>query len=166
MDIDSKLMIAAISAGSAIAGALVTQLFTVLQHFLERKHRRLVLLREKYEQLASLVSDSHEWIGQQMKSKTLADLQGSFPEQAKKAMVLAHIYFPKLHSPCESYVNACAVFQAALVDNHEFNAEINVGTQAVRKNPEHLRQVMSHIRDSRQRLDEAIVKYASKYAKA
>lgn len=81
-------------------------------------------------------------------------------------MVLSHIYFPRLHSVCEDYLNSLAKFQIMLIENHEFHPDYDAGTQAAHKNPEALEQAASHVHSCRQTLDEFIIKYASRYANA
>lgn len=166
MDVDSKLLIAAISAGSAIAGAAITQIVSIFLSHLERRHQKKILLREKYEELALLVHESTSWASEQMSAKSLADLRSGFPENARKATVLTHIYFPKLRDACENYVNACAKFNVVLVDNHQFHPDHDCGTQAADANPEALRVAAENLRSCRQEIEDKIVEYASDYAKA
>ena len=166
MDVDSKILIAAISASSAIAGAAITQIVGVFLAHLERRHKRKVLLREKYEELALLVQESMSWPSDQMNAKSLSDLRDSYPSKARKATVLAHIYFPKLRDACENYVNASVSFNIVLVDNHEFNQGYDVGTQAAHANPQALETAANNLQVCRQSLEDKIIQYASSYAKA
>ena len=166
MDVDSKILIAVISAGSAIAGAGITQIVSIFLSHLERKHQKMILLREKYEELALLVHESNSWISAQMGANSLAELRSNFPEHARKATVLSHIYFPKLREACESYVNACSKFSAVLVDNHQFDPNHDCGTQAASANSKALEAAADQVRRSRQEIEDKIIKYASSYAKA
>jgi len=166
MDIDSKILIAAISAGSAIAGAAITQIVSIFLSHLDRKHKKKNLLREKYEELALLVHESNSWINEQMGARSLDDLKSEFPENARKATVLAHIYFPKLRQTCEKYVNACAQFQIVLVNNHQFHPDYDCGTQATNANLEALAAAVEYVRSCRQEIEDKIIKYSRSYAKA
>jgi hypothetical protein len=166
MDVDSKILIAAISAGSAIAGAAITQIVGVFLAHFERRHKKKILLREKYEELALLIHESNSWLSEQMNAKSLSELRSGYPEKARKATVLAHIYFPKLRDVCESYVNACAKFNIVLIDNHEFNPNHDVGTQAAHSNPEALEAAAQNARVCRQNIEDKVVRFASSYAKA
>ncbi|WP_348815494.1 hypothetical protein NFG57_04625 [Halomonas sp. H10-59] len=164
MEHETKILIAVISASAAIAGALFSQVIILVRDFLEKKHNRRVFLRNKYEELAYLVTESQDWLNEQMNASSLRALRSAQPAEARKAMVLSHIYFPKLHGVCEEYLNALVRFQIMLIENHEFHIEHDAGTQAAHKNPDALSKVGSHVQGCRQRLDEAIIKYASKYA--
>ncbi len=166
MDDELKVTIALISAGSAIAGAVVSQIVVIFRDFLNKKHQRKILLREKYEELALLVTENQDWLNLQMKARSMDELGGGHPNAARRAMVLAHIFFPKLRSVCEDYVNACAQFQLFLIHNNDDSDRYDAGTQAAHKNPEELERVASLVRDRRQNVDEAIIRYARKYANA
>ena len=62
----NKILIAVISASSAIAGAVISQLVSIFRDILDKKHKRHILLREKYEELANLVTNSQEWFTNQL----------------------------------------------------------------------------------------------------
>lgn len=166
MESDIKIMIAVISASSAIAGAVIAQLVSIFRDILNKKHQRHILLREKYEELANLVTASQGWFTNQLGAMSLKELQGQPPLDARKAMVLSHIYFPLLQEACQDYVNACANFQVTLIDNHEFVEGKDAGTQAAHKNRTEFQKSASYLHQCRQRLDEQIINYARKYTKA
>lgn len=166
METETKILIAAISAGSAIAGAVISQVVSIIRDILDKRHQRKVLLRTKYEELAMLVTNSQEWVTSQLSSESLSILKANPPIMAKNAMVLAHIYFPKLHEVTQDYVNACAAFQTMLINNHEFHREYDAGTQAAHRNPQELEKYAENLRSCRQELDEKIIEYANIYAKA
>ncbi len=166
MDVDSKILIAAISAGSAILGAVVTQIVSIFLAHLERRHRKKVLLREKYEELAHLVQESNYWLSEQMKASSLSNLGSCYPEKARRAMVLAHIYFPKLRKVCEKYVDACVDLTKVLVDNYQFLPDCDAGTQVASSNMEALKIATDNVHVSRQNLEEQLVKFADTYAAA
>jgi len=166
MDADLKITIAAIAAGSAIVGAVVAQLVSILRDILDKRHKRHVLLREKYEELAHSVSSSQEWFTNQLGAMTLRELKSQPPIEARKAMVLAHIYFPLLRRTCQDYVNACAQFQVALIENHEFVEGKDAGTQAAHKNRAAFEEAANRLHQARQKVDETIIAHAEKYTKA
>jgi len=166
MENDLKMMIAVISAGSAIAGAVISQLVSIFRDILDKKHKRHILLREKYEELANLITNSQEWFTAQLGAMSLSELKSQPPLQARKAMVIAHIYFPLLQEACQIYVNACARFQLTLIDNHEFVEGKDAGTQAAHKNSTALEKSATYLHSCRQELDELIILHANKYTKA
>ena len=166
MENDVKIMIAVISASSAIAGAVISQLVSIFRDILDKKHKRHILLREKYEELANLVTNSQEWFTSQLGAASLKELKSRPPLEARRAMVLSHIYFPLLQSACQAYVNASALFQVTLINNHEFVEGVDAGTQAAHKNRAAFEKAADNLQKKRQELDELIIKYACKYTKA
>ena len=165
MEADTKLMIALISAGSAITGAVISQFVSIFRDILDKRHKRNILLREKYEEMANLVTNSQEWFTEQLNAMRLSELKAP-PAEARKAMVLSHIYFPLLQDACQDYVNACAHFQVTLINNHEFIEGKDAGTQAAHRNPAALEKSAKHLHACRQRVDEEIIKHAKRYTKA
>ena len=104
---DASTMMA-ISAGSAIVGAVIVQLFAMLKSRWDKKHQKQVRQREKYEKLGVLVRDNQKWVTDEGHVSTGAFyVKRSSPEEAREAKGLALEYFPKLHADCADYVNAC-----------------------------------------------------------
>lgn len=166
MDLESKITVAAISAGSAIAGAVISQIVAVIRDWLDKKHQRNTLLRDKYEELVDFVTSSQMWASEVSTAMTLKEIHNTPPIYSRKAVNLSYIYFPLLRRYCEKYLTACVKFQITLIDNHEHLENIDCGTQAVHKNQIAVEQASTRLRETRQDLDEQIVKYAKKYAKA
>jgi len=166
METETKVMIAVISAGSAIAGAIFSQVVSIVRDVLDKKHKRHILLREKYEELAHLITNSEEWFNNIMSAKSLLELRVIMPIESRTAMVLSHIYFPLLQESCQNYANACANFKLMLIDNHEFKEGVDVGTQAAHKNPAAFEKHAEHLHKCRDIIDKEIIKYAHMYTKA
>ena len=57
MCLDPSIAAPIISAASVLAGVAISQISVAIQSGRERKHRRAILLREKYEELAQSVAD-------------------------------------------------------------------------------------------------------------
>ncbi|HFQ4951424.1 hypothetical protein HQK29_23360 [Vibrio vulnificus] len=89
-------LIALITGISAIIGSLVPQLFVLIKEANNKKHARLVLMREKYEELAGLIQQSEQWCSSLFECESISDLhQYNIFEPQRKALVLALIYFPE-----------------------------------------------------------------------
>ena len=166
MDTDLKITIAVISASSAILGAVIAQLVSILRDILDKRHQRHKLLREKYEELARYITDSQNWFMEQIGAMSLRELKGKPPVAARNAMVLAHIYFPALRESCQDYVNACANFQVTLINSHDFTEGKDAGTQAVHRDRDTFERAANQLHLARQRVDEEVIKYATRYTKA
>ena len=160
------MLIALIAAGSAIAGTIVTQIVSVLLSYLDRKHQKKVLLREKYEELALLINESGEWLSNKMTAVTISELTLDGPEKARKATVLAHIYFPKLRDACECYVNTNVEFVNYLCDYYQDGSGLSMSVLAVKADEHGYQTTVNNVLNSRTTLEESIIKYASEYAKA
>ena len=159
-------MVALIAASSAIAGATISQFVSILRDWLNKRHQRKILLREKYEELANLITHSQEWVTFQLGAQSLAELNSRPPQEARKATVLSHIYFPLLQDACQNYVNASAAFQSMLIENHQFAPGQTAGAQAVRQNENAFMQAINNVQQCRDELDKQIIKYAKQYTKA
>ena len=166
MEEETKIMVALIAASSAIAGATISQFVSILRDWLNKRHQRKILLRKKYEELANLITQSQEWVTFQLGAQSMLELNSRPPQEARKAMVLSHIYFPLLQEACQNYVDASAAFQSMLADNHRFAPGRTAGAQAVRQNEEAFMQAINNLRQCRNELDKQIIRYAKQYTKA
>lgn len=165
MESEATLIIAIVSASSAIAGAVISQLVTILRDYLDKRHKRNIFLREKYEELANLVTASQGWFTGQIGAINMLELRTP-PVEARKAAVISHIYFPALRDACESYLDACINFQVTLIDSHEFYEGMDAGTQATHKNRKAFEKAVGHLQSCRQHLDEQIMEHAHEYVRA
>ena len=163
---ESKIIVAVISALSALTGAFLSQFLVFVRDKMDKSHKRNVFLREKYEEMSYLTISAQEWMASAANAKSLSNLSSKPPVDARKALVLANIYFPKLREPTQEFLNACVNFQMVLIDNHEFKEDISVGAQAAHKNQAAFEQSSEAISSAVRILDDNIIKYAKKYAKA
>lgn len=104
--------IAMISAGAALAGVALSQAIAMLQAHLARQNARHVLLRTKYEELAGHVTDSMTWSQALLDRHTAraagspASAEASLPLAARRAYVLALLYFPRLTAAADRHMQA------------------------------------------------------------
>jgi hypothetical protein len=161
-----KITIAVIAAVSALSGTFISQIATMLRERSDRSHKRNVLLREKYEEMVFLITSGQEWMGHVVNAKDLSELMTLPPVNARKALVLANIYFPKLRDPMQQFLNASVDFQKILIDNHEFLASKSVGVQAAHKNRGAYETAAEKCYQAIRVIDDSIVKYSGKYARA
>ncbi|NKI17416.1 hypothetical protein HCU74_08300 [Spongiibacter sp. KMU-166] len=164
----SSLQVAVISASAAIAGAVISQVIALAQASLDRKHRRRILLRERYEQLADHITDSQEWPNTLLTCASHDELSRvPHPMHARKALTLSSIYFPELQGACQRYLNSCVSFRIFLIDNYRPCAGSHeVGNNIAAHNPTGLDEAAKKALLARQAIDEKIIKLASKYARA
>ena len=162
-----NVTIALIAAGSAIFGASVSQLFAMVQSNLDKKHQRHILLREKYESLAEEISLSLIWRTNDSRLAALDDINAhSVPVHARHVLTLASIYFPELIPLCADHLNSQVKFHFDMLKGFQDGIGVSAGAQAMRNYPKAYVAALEGERVTRQKLDEAIIKYAKIYARA
>lgn len=167
MDTQTQILIALIAAGSAIFGALVTQLVTILQTHFDRRHKKNIFVRERYEQLANHVTNSMSWPVRAQNVKTLDELNSlTVPTDARQALTISSLYFSQLRQPCIDYLNSMVVFQQLLFDGFKYIPNVSAGAQAVMAHRAEFERAMGDIQLTRQILDNEIIRLATKFTKA
>jgi hypothetical protein len=144
----------------------LSQAISLAQSYLARKHQKQVLLRSKYEELANHVTDGQLWLVELLESESFSKASLNTPIHARKAATLAAIYFPLLLEDVHNYLNASAMLQSVILENHQFVSGVNAGAQAVQKNRKAVENASDKFQQARQALDEKIIKHASEYATA
>ncbi|MBK8894538.1 MAG: hypothetical protein IPN64_10955 [Propionivibrio sp.] len=123
-------------------------------------------MREKYEQLAEHLTDGQVWLTELLQSESLSQASLRTPIHARKVATLSAIYFPLLLEDAHNYLNACANLHSVILENHQFVAGITAGAQAVHKNRHAVEHASDKFQQTRQALDEKIIKYAHQYTNA
>jgi hypothetical protein len=93
------LTTAIIAAGAALLGSALGQLGPLFQHWLSRRHERRVLLRQKYEQMATSMTNLAIHLDRRVCSLRLSKALQSNPELLQESVLvhtLALLYFPEL----------------------------------------------------------------------
>jgi len=164
---DKDLLIGIIAASSALGGVVVSQAFSLLQSFFERRHQKRVLLRTKYEELSRSLNEAMAWASETSSSKSIPELHArSVPTSARWVYSLSLLYFPKLKEEAAELVSACVAFQHVLIDNYTETEPGSAGGQAARKAQQQLQAAGRSIAAARTELDAAIQKHAGSYAAA
>lgn len=100
-----ELVIALISAGLALSGVMISAGTNLLIATIDKRHKRQVLLREKFEQMMFHLSDSLTWISDLNGCSTLDDvLAKSQSIDARHLCTLCALYFPELSLAESSYL--------------------------------------------------------------
>ena len=164
---ETEILIGVIAASSALGGVVVSQGFSLLQSFFERKHQKRVMIRSKYEELSRNLNEAMEWVASSSSSKSFEQLQArSIPTSARWVYSLSLLYFPELKEPASRLVSACIAFQHVLIDNYTETELGSAGGQAGRKSQKQLEAAGRSIVVARTELDAAIQKHACTYAAA
>lgn len=164
---EKEVLIGIIAASSALGGVVVSQAFSLVQSFFERKHQRRVMLRGKYEELSRALNEAMEWVSVSSSAKSNSELHArSIPTPARWVYSLSLLYFPELKVEAAHLVSASVAFQHVLIDNYTEVEPGSAGGQAARKALQQLQSAQRSIVVARTELDALIQKYAGSYAAA
>ena len=103
-----------IGAALALSGVLFAQIVAMIQSWLDRRNKREILLRTKYEEMGQHFLASTEMPGRLLSCTTDEEILAvTHQTDANQAALLALIYFSELREPLqryvESYQNLCNV---------------------------------------------------------
>jgi len=153
MDVNETILITLLSAGSALFGAIAGELFKTVRVGIEHKKQRRDLLREKYEELAERVSDSHDWVesvfcaidGEQL-------LTIGSARHGRRIETLANLYFIEIRDAATKYNDELGNLYNA---QHKYlNHSISSATAS---------SAIDAAREARLVLEKAVIEYSSKY---
>jgi hypothetical protein len=162
---DTTILVAIVSASSVLVGVIAAQGVAMLQSWLDRKHKREILLREKYEALGLHFLDSmklpHELMGATSAEAVLALTR---QESANKAQMLALVYFPKLRQPIGQYSDSYSALCLAATSLYNPEDKRRLGAQVFDK-PQYIDARNAHLA-ARDHLQDQIEMHSVIYAKS
>ena len=104
MSLPSDLVIGAVLA---LSGVLFAQFVSMLQSWPDRRNKREILLRTKYEEMGRHFLASIEMPGRLLSCTTDEEIHAvTHQTGANQAALLALIYFPELRKPIQLYVES------------------------------------------------------------
>jgi hypothetical protein len=107
MSLEPNLTAALIGGGLAHSGVIIGQIFTLISGRIQRRHDRDVRQRERLEKLAEAVGATLPWYTALGKCRTLEEIKLVPPApEARKAAMLASLYFPSLAQPATDFATA------------------------------------------------------------
>lgn len=126
-----ELLTAIIAATAALSGVIISQAISIFLSFLDKRHRRAVLLREKYEEMMFQFQDSLTYYSQVGTCKDLDSLlQNSHSVSAQRTLGLALLYFPKLAPALEDYCRAQVSYYSVIVSLYKPDIPATAAAQA------------------------------------
>ena len=153
-----------IGALLALLGVLVSQLVALLQAWLERKNKRQILLRTKYEELGVYFLDSMKFPHALMTCTNTEDiLVLTHQTSGNKAHLLALIYFPLLRQATGQYLDSYSALLMTVNSLYNPDDKRLLGMQVFDK-PEYIQARNNHLA-ARDYLQEQIEAHAFTYAK-
>ena len=162
---DTTVLVAIVSASSVLLGAAISQGSAMIQSRLDRKHKREILLRTKYEELGFHFLASTEMPGQLMKCTSHEEIQGALHQtEANQAQLLALIYFPPLREPIQRYVASYQHLCFAVAEIY-YKAEGGSVGGKVGNHPDYRAVSSAHIAE-RENVATEIENHAPRYTKS
>ncbi len=161
---DDKILTPIISAVSVLCGVIVSQLSTMTIAWIDRRHKRKVLLREKYETLSLNFLDSLELPQKLMGhgKHTEEVLSLTHQKHANHVRMLALLYFPELLPSVENYIQTYSDLCVVCFGLSDPSNHLSIGEQVL-YSPEYIAASEPH-HLAKEKLCNTIEKYASKYA--
>ncbi|HFQ5066144.1 TPA: hypothetical protein ACGUVR_004757, partial [Vibrio vulnificus] len=103
---DKTILVAVVSAISAVIGVFISQVSVLLKEHLNKKHLKQILLREKYEELADCIQAAMVASNQVADNSSISELMKfGINEPLRKAMSLSLIYFPEFKDAVGAFQN-------------------------------------------------------------
>ena len=162
---DTTVLVAIVSASSVLLGAAVSQGSAMLQSWLDRRNKREILLRTKYEELGLHFLESMKLSQSLLACSTHEEtLAVTHQESANKAKMLAMVYFPELREPTGLYIASYSALCMNAISLYNPSDARVLGMQVYAK-PEYIAARETHI-DARSYLQKQIENFAPKYAKS
>lgn len=150
---------------SALAGVALAQVVAMLQTWLERKNKREILLRTKYEELGQHFLESMKLPHTLMTCTSTEEILALTNQvSGNSAHLLALVYFPKLRSATGRYIESYGNLIEASASLHNPEDKQPLGMQVFDK-PAYISARNIHIA-ARDNLQEQIEGCASTYVKS
>jgi len=154
-----------IGAILALLGVLVSQFVAMLQARLERRNKREILLRTKYEELGAHFLDSMKLPHTLMTAENTEDICAlTHQASGNHVHLLALIYFSKLRESTGQYIESYSALCLAAASLHNPDDKRPLGKQVFDK-PVYIEARNAHLA-ARDHLQKQIEHYASLYAKS
>jgi hypothetical protein len=162
-----EILIAIIAASSALGGVIISQVFSLLQSFYNKKYKKQILLRQKYEEMMFHFSASLEWIVSLNGSTTQASVfaLAQCPD-ARKTLSLCLLYFPEMVEAANHYVLAQQSYYTVIVTSFKEDISFTAGGQAIVHNKSNYDIATKNLFNKKDAFENLIISNAKKYTKA
>ena len=161
-----EIQVAIIAAAAALSGVLVSAGISMLLSSIDRKHKKQILLREKYEAMMTHFSASLVWIqslnGSTSQKEVFALAQSV---DARKSLSVALLYFPEFVTFANEYILAQQDYYSSVVTSYKPDIPFTAGAQALVHNPKH-KEVTELLFAKKNAFENQMVASAAKYTKA
>ncbi|ENM0969196.1 hypothetical protein AB6R08_004477 [Vibrio parahaemolyticus] len=163
----NTILVAVVSAVSAVVGVIISQISVLLKEHLNKKHLKRILLREKYEELADCIQSAMVTSTQVADCRNISELMSfGINEPLRKAMSLSLIYFPEFKGAVGHFQNMYIAYYNVLTKSYSRQIDETVGTQAAAHNREAYMKTSNDFVLARHEIDVLLEQFAPKYTKA
>ena len=150
---------------AALGGVALAQGVAMFQSWLDRKNKREILLRTKYEELGLLVLDSMKLPEDLLKCSSHEETLTVVRQiDANKAHLLALVYFPLLRQSTGEYIESYSALALAAISLYDPQNKQMLGAQVFNK-PEYVGARNAHLA-ARKHLQDQIEIHSVIYAKS
>ena len=130
-----EVLTAIIAGSSVLGGVLISEAISLFRTFLNRRHEKRKLLRQKYEEMMFYFSASLGWIKDLNNSTTRSAVYSlAQSTDARKALTLCLLYFPKLVEPANNYIYAQQGYYALIIASYNEEIQVTAGGQSISQN--------------------------------
>lgn len=162
-----ELSIAIIAASSALAGVIISQAISLLLSYLDRKHKKNILLRQKFEEMMFLFQNSLNYHSEVGNCKTLDDLvKQTHSVSAQKALGIAMLYFPTIEMVLENYVKSQVGYYQFICSVYNPDIPASAGAIARVNHPDKIREVEEQLLQTKNEVMVMLKLWADEYTKA
>jgi hypothetical protein len=160
-----ELTTAIIAGVAALAGVIISQAISITLSFLDKRHQKHILLRQKYEQLMFLFQDSLMYIPAVQNCRTVAEIQqNAYSIPAGRALGLSHLYFPSLVDPLTGYQQSLISFYGSVASVFDPNIPASAGAQLLISDES--MSALKAVNKQKNKTLSTLIKNASNYTKA
>ncbi len=117
-----------------LSGVIISQSITLLLSFLDKRHKKQILLRQKYEEMVFHFNESLLYPTEVDSCKTIDQIVSKIHNiPAMKAISLARLYIPDLEMPLENYIRKNMALFSETIDCFDPKIPADAGAQAAVK---------------------------------
>lgn len=160
-----EITTAIIAGVSALAGVIISQAISITLSFLDKRHQKQILLRQKYEQLMFEFQDSLSYFLAVQGCKSIEEIQEhAYSHSAGRAVSLAHLYFPSLAPVMADYQMSLISYYGSVVS--VFNPHVPATAGAQLQMADKDMEVIKSFHESKTKTLDILISNAGNYTKA
>ena len=162
-----EILTAIIAASAVLCGVIISQAISLLLSFLDKRHKKHILLRQKYEEMMFHFQDSLTYYNQVGACRTLDQLlQQNHCIPSNRAMGLALLYFQNLAPLFDIYLRNQISYYNLVISSYKQDIPASAGAQARVHNKPQLEEVERNLFQSKDKIINELKANVKKYTKA